>query len=495
MSNWRRKSLIVAVVVSTTCIGFLAAPDRPADAAGDAPRAAAGSIGDGVQVLGVASCSKRACHGSIPPLEPAAGQNTPPIRRDEFVTWTTKDAHSKAYAALHSDRSRTIVKNLGGKLPAHQDPRCLACHSTPTLAARADKFADLVADGVGCEACHGPARKWLVPHTSPGEWATIGAEARERDYDFAVLDDVARRARACVGCHVGAPPDEQRRVPARDANHEIMAAGHPRLVFEFSAYQSLMPPHWSDRRDKEPTFEARAWAVGQAAAAQTSLELLAYRAGRAERPWPEFAEYDCYSCHHGLQEPSWPRDRGFPGRRPGSLPWSDWNFASLGLVRDHVADDPESRKRLDQLSHLMTQSNPDRNEVERLANDAARDVQNWTNTLAQVEHSSESLSRLLRSLADRDPKTAIANWDAAVQYVLAVAALDRARRNGMPADQASERDKDIEATIEQLRRELTFRKTHESPVHFQPQELLGPLAWLHKLVRDAQVGPTQRGKE
>jgi hypothetical protein len=442
-----------------------------------------------MDVLGVGSCSKRACHGSISPVEPTSGQNPPPIRRDEYITWTAKDVHARAYAVLHNERSRAIAKNLGGE-PAHQNPQCLACHSTPTLAAQADKFAALVEDGVGCEACHGSARKWFAPHTSPTEWAMIGADVKERDYGFAMLDDVARRARVCAGCHVGSPPDEPHGVPARDANHEIMAAGHPRLVFELAVYQSFTP-HWNDRRDKEPTFEARAWAVGQAAAAQASLELLAYRAGDAKQPWPEFAEYDCYSCHHGLKEPSWQRERGFAGRRPGSLPWGQWHLASLAIISDHVAPlGPEHRKALDELTRLMTRTNPDRDQVKRLAAAAAHDIESWTGKLAQVTQSPQSLGVLLRALAARDRSATVSSWDAAVQHVLAVGAIHRAGRR----DEPTARERDVETAIEKLRQQLTFSKSHESPAKFQPGDLFAPLERLHQLVRDGTSGTALEGK-
>ena len=56
------------------------------------------------------------------------------------------------------------------------------------------------------------------------------------------LDAPLVQAQVCVGCHVGAPAKDG--VPARDLNHDLMAAGHPRLIFELSSYQANMPPHW-----------------------------------------------------------------------------------------------------------------------------------------------------------------------------------------------------------------------------------------------------------
>src|SRR5207247_8943586 len=101
------------------------------------------------------------------------------------------------------------------------------------------------------------------------------------------------------------------------------------------------------RKDKErrPDFEARAWLIGQLVSARAALRLLEARAvaaAQAEKQlkedpraevklaWPEFAEYDCFACHHGLQPPPrWRQLRGFPGRRAGALPWGTWSTPFL----------------------------------------------------------------------------------------------------------------------------------------------------------------------
>jgi hypothetical protein len=88
------------------------------------------------------------------------------------------------------------------------------------------------ADGVGCESCHGASGRWLGPHTTLGwrdrpwpEKAALGMRNTK---------DLASRARLCAGCHVGDGGSDD--LPARDVNHDLIAAGHPRLNFELSAY-------------------------------------------------------------------------------------------------------------------------------------------------------------------------------------------------------------------------------------------------------------------
>ena len=107
-------------------------------------------------------------------------------------------------------------------------------------------------------------------------------------------------------------------------NHDLIAAGHPRLNFDYGTYLRSLPPHWAERdRDVSPpklrpaTDEFRHWLVGRAATTAASYRLLADRATRG--PWPELAEFDCYACHHGL---SGEKTKPF-GHRPGALVWNE----------------------------------------------------------------------------------------------------------------------------------------------------------------------------
>src|SRR5262245_288048 len=134
--------------------------------------------------------------------------------------------------------------------------------------------------------------------------------------------DIETRIAACTGCHVGAPRDDINGLPLRDVNHDLIAAGHPRLSFEYNIFLSNLPPHW---RAGAAANDVRSWAVGQVTSLQQALKLLAYRADpQNHAPWPEFAEYSCFSCHHDLAEPSWRQKQASSKRRPGSLLWSTW---------------------------------------------------------------------------------------------------------------------------------------------------------------------------
>jgi len=276
------------------------------------------------------SCSGRGCHGGS---EPVLGQI---VQQNEFSSWIAHDKHANAYQSLLSDRAKTMAKNLG--IPsAHKDLRCLACHTTPQIAVAQTK-SDFPLDlGVGCESCHGSASsKWLGAHTT-SEWKNQSPELKQNSYEkenMPFLSNPFSQTQVCVGCHVGAPANLDQGIPTRDANHEIMAAGHPRLTFEALSHQINMPPHWNTKKyDKEVNRDLEIWTAGQLVALTSSIKLSSHRAELAlnnQGPWPEFAESSCLSCHADFQQPSWRGKKNYyEGRKSGSLPYDSWTGVLL----------------------------------------------------------------------------------------------------------------------------------------------------------------------
>ncbi|MGC4006684.1 MAG: multiheme c-type cytochrome [Pirellulales bacterium] len=335
----------------------------------------------GPKFMGVSSCASAACHGG-----PASANVTPTWKNAYTVVYQTKnDPHRNAYRVLTDDRSKRILWLLDGavKSPSaqpdkpwseskpQQDARCLTCHSSMTDAETPPPdFA--LSDGVSCEACHGPSEKWKGPHTlvswkaDAKRYRTLSVDPSKTVGDAHKMwntKDLSSRAAICMRCHVGGPD--------RDVNHDLIAAGHPRLNFEFSTFQAMMPKHWDDSKDRQAMaratgsekipdrpldIEARLWSIGQGAEAVVALRLLRQRIdlldsqgenphlredltskmmlGRATATWPEFTEYDCFACHHDLSESSWRRldVQGVPAghpRRPGTLPWGNWHFSRI----------------------------------------------------------------------------------------------------------------------------------------------------------------------
>ncbi|MGE3808963.1 MAG: multiheme c-type cytochrome [Gemmataceae bacterium] len=359
---------------------------------------------------GTASCSGRACHGSI---EPHAGQL---ILQNEHTTWITLDRHNTAYAVLKNERSQRIARNLRLEKPAHEATECLVCHTTPLAATSDTPLAlDERQTGVGCESCHGSAVDYLALHTTTA-WTKLSKEEKQK-HGMTPLDDVTLRAQTCTGCHIGSGPVPG--VPARDVNHDLIAAGHPRLGFEFAAFTLNTPPHWNTAQKKMD--EEKFWAVGQLVSARAALELLAYRASGEitdQKPWPEFAEYDCYACHHLLLTDSARQERGYGGFLPGSLPWSEWyNYMPhtlAGLPGD--LGNKKVAENLDQLQRLMRVPDANRAGIAATAKTGAALLGDWSQRWeGKLPPRAE-----LRPLLLKQPRT---TWDQATQFYLGLSAL------------------------------------------------------------------------
>jgi hypothetical protein len=352
---------------------------------------------------GVGSCAAAACHGGGGPRGSAGS---------EYTTWVRDDPHARAYSVLLDDRSRRMMRSLGVSGSAGEYALCLSCH------VRNDKDLSQLPvaqrlDGVGCENCHGAAGNWLDRHYLD-EWKS---PEKKRELGMRDTRDLRQRAEACASCHVGSP--------GRDVNHDLIAAGHPRLNFEFAAYLDLMPRHWDVRDDRRryPDLEIRAWTIGQLVSAREALRLLAGRADQAResggKPWPEFAEYDCYACHHSLRTSNWNKEGGSAGHLTGSLPWGTWYFSLLPRAADAApasrSDDAAGKVQV--LRELMEQPRPEPGKVAAQARDRASDVDRWLDQLAPGRVGPPSLQSLAEGHSAAD-----LNWDQATQIYCALAA-------------------------------------------------------------------------
>jgi hypothetical protein len=320
--------------------------------------------------VGVATCTSSACHHKDA-LPDAAGC--------EYTTWIERDKHAQAYSVLFGERSRQIVaayNQLANPKHAHPEKEalCLRCHSTDVPAElRGPRFSP--ADGVGCESCHGPAEKYVSLHYLD-DWKTKSRRDKEL-LGFMPTKNLAVRAGQCAACHVGSG--------AADVNHDLIAAGHPRLNFELANYHAKLPRHWKEKGDNATAdFESRLAAIGRVVSARDALRLLEHRASRSGKVWPEFAEYDCVGCHHLLSEPS---------TRPGSkglAPWSDWYYAALPAAGVET-------KLLDKLRSAMQKPRPQRETVAPLAHAAAGQLEDYLGKLTPARNTSEELPRRSRS--------------------------------------------------------------------------------------------------
>jgi hypothetical protein len=431
--------------------------------------------------IGMNSCAARGCHGAVDSTDPGLGRVY--IKDGAYTTWLNYDPHARAYAVLLEPRSVAIAKKLNADKrnrplddkPAHEAGLCLSCHSTAPPPESRNPGLTPLSDGISCEACHGPAEVWQDKHLSPA-WRTLAHLPFAKDVDgMTNLSTPAARARLCVECHVG------NRSRGMDMNHDLIAAGHPRLNFEFATYLASYPKHWREPHEKmapgsqqaaaSADFEAKSWAIGQVVTAGAVLDLLAARALASkegavrkvpapEATWPEFSEYECFACHHSLTDPS-PRQK--PGHALGKLPWETWPSAillELAKGRPGVNLAP-----WDELRAEMARPGPDPDKVAGLAALAKGQLDTLFTSFESEAFDGKKVVSLLKGLGATSPDVG-ESWDRAAQHELALQALARALK-GLGEAVAPE----VEAAIREGSKVLDFPANYDSPRNTSPPSL------------------------
>jgi hypothetical protein len=188
---------------------------------------------ENARFVGSVGCKSSSCHGG-------AGE-----KRSQYITWSQKDFHTRAYAILIDARSARIGEALGISEPQWR-ARCTVCHS-PFQSVVQTRLASGARpdEGVSCESCHGPAEPWLRGHTRTDWTYAMRVSAGIHD-----LRNLYVRANGCVACH-------------QNLDADILKAGHPALVFELDSQSVNEPKHW---REDESMIGPRSWLIGQAVA-------------------------------------------------------------------------------------------------------------------------------------------------------------------------------------------------------------------------------------
>jgi len=286
--------------------------------------AAAAPLPDGPQAndvhLGVNSCAGSTCHGMAATTKKKSG-----VVQNEYLIWQRYDKHAHAFDALQNAAGRRIAENLGLGPADHADA-CLTCHADNVPASRRGVQFQL-ADGVGCEMCHGGSEKWLGPHAS----GRIKHDDLVRDYGLYPTDRPTERAQLCLACHLG---DASHKM-----THTIMGAGHPRLAFELQTFTRIEPAHFVIdaiyRARKNVVPGVQVWAVGQAQALQALATNIAANQKR-EGAFPELVFFDCQSCHHSTTTLRWQK-RASIGLGPGLPHLNDANAIMLRALPPTLA--------------------------------------------------------------------------------------------------------------------------------------------------------------
>ncbi len=328
---------------------------------------------------GPGSCSSPSCHGGV------QARDVTSVLQNEYSTWVVRDKHAHAFSNLTNPVGTRMAKIMGLPKP-DTAARCLACHALDVPVDMRARTFDLT-DGVGCENCHGPASAWLGSHTT-----------RDWKYDKSLelgmynTRDLIKRSEKCLSCHLGNAE--------KFVDHELIAAGHPDLYFELDSFMSVMPAHWKET-DKDPWLGVRSLGVGQAVQLREQLKRIARESQGGI--WPEYAELDCFACHHNLTaaKDSWRQERGYPGRRPGNPPWNLSRFVVFRRVIQEA--DPgasqQLRSEVDKVYALVTGLASDRKQIAAQASSAAQVADGLSQRLAAMRFDQATTMRLLKGIS------------------------------------------------------------------------------------------------
>lgn len=268
---------------------------------------------------GVATCASSVCHGRVLPADDSN------VLQNEYRTWSRHDRHADAYQTLFSEASRSIAGKLGIS-NAHEADICLDCHADNVDSARRGQRFH-IEDGVGCEACHGGAERWLTRH------ATADAtHAGNLDAGMYPTGDLEARTELCLSCHLGTSD--------KFATHRIMGAGHPRLAFELDTFTIRQPEHYvvdeDYRQRKSGENPVKRLAVGALITARRYAELLQSPLFIDHPVHPEIGLFDCHSCHDRFGDLGWRPQPATAELGPGQVRLNDSSLLIAAAMLSEV---------------------------------------------------------------------------------------------------------------------------------------------------------------
>ncbi|HEX4842046.1 MAG TPA: multiheme c-type cytochrome, partial [Limnobacter sp.] len=362
--------------------------------------------------VGTVNCASSTCHGSI------AERSATPVLQNEYTTWLRQDPHTQAYAVLKNEQSQRIARNLGLPQAAHESKVCLDCHShNPPQSLRGPRFD--ISDGVNCEACHGPAEKWIKTHVEPK-----ASHSKNIENGLYPTSDPHAVAKLCSSCHVGDA--------SRPITHQIMGAGHPRIALEVDTFMALQPPHYvidNDWRQRKGAYDsAKIWAMGQFANAANLLELIADPKRNRQGVLPELMMFDCHACHSSMRKTDWnPKLGASPGQ-------ARINNSSLLMVQIIArASTPElapALATLIQQLHLAATSPAARFEdLERAANVLHAQINTVRKAVAAKPMDGSALEAMLRDFVKQASQQHMADFAVAEQTYMSMASINNALAN------------------------------------------------------------------
>jgi hypothetical protein len=423
--------------------------------------------------VGAEDCS--GCHNNRLAPNPAYDRSKKHIRRDEFEIWK-RDKHGSAYENLEKSKlAKEMGRRLGNLDVTDRKTGCLGCHSASVeeVNHRQQGKAFKASDGVSCENCHGAAGDWVGPHFTDPTWREKSPKEKA-ERGMTDLRDPVLQSSKCLSCHVGSVAE------GKVVTHEMYAVGHPPLPsIEVSRFADEMRHWWLIKEKPESKddlkllkgneFErSRLSLVAASIALKTAMTQIVEESGVEQPPapgesWPDYARFDCASCHHELQRPSWRQERGFT-LTPGRPPIGRWPIETVRLGIEKLAlDDPSAKGLLAELDaheaaiNAATSVRPFGRKA--ALKDAASKYAEWSKILAdrlgKATYDEKSVKELLRKLlvtANGD-----LDYDSARHVVWTAWSLYRdLQPDGMGDEGLRKKDAEVKALFAQISKGLNL---------------------------------------
>jgi hypothetical protein len=276
--------------------------------------------------------------------------------------------------------------------------------------------------------------------------------------------DLTRRAEKCLSCHLG--------TGEKEVDHTMIAAGHPDLTFQLDTFSSAMPRHWKAPADSSAWLSVRELAVGQAVQLREALNRLNRRASGPH--WPEFAEYECFACHHSLTTPeaSWRQAAGYRSRPPGAPVWNPSTYAVFRHVAAGVDAGTMQQLTVQLVEVQRISGNPaNKEDLAARAKDAAALTDQITQQLKSQPYDRNLTTKLLQEIADDSETISAEGERSAEQATMALDSLSLAyEKNEQVANQAQ-----LRAAINDLFQQLGNPSAYNAPKFAQQMQKVAKL--------------------
>jgi hypothetical protein len=180
----------------------------------------------------------------------------------------------------------------------------------------------------------------------------------------------------------------------------MMAAGHPRLVFELDTYLELWRTGGGREhyRKKVPTNHSAMWVKGLVDSSRRQLNLIEQHGAGRMGPIPDFGIFACHSCHRDLRLTAFGGSSGL-GIEPGDLRWQDAHL--LVLRRVTAALQLGARTDLDRaVIALQKAAHGDAASLRAALSQTRTALSSTEKQLAEVSWSSGQLNTVAQSLVD-----------------------------------------------------------------------------------------------